>query len=136
MKFSPSSTGVLQNSRGFPPELKSVRTLMPFLVLRVPSKKKNRKVAAYHLRYYFYAHACSSPPCSFLTRLASAMVQHKRSVRPSRNVQSSRNPLKMLAAREDIRHEYTEQRLNVGQLESKRMKAEKKECMCLPRFSR
>ncbi|XP_075875729.1 supervillin-like isoform X2 [Nelusetta ayraudi] len=60
-------------------------------------------------------------------KLASAMVQHKRSVRPSRNVQSSRNPLKMLAAREDIRHEYTEQRLNVGQLESKRMKAEKKE---------
>uniref|UniRef100_A0A672JQV9 Supervillin n=1 Tax=Salarias fasciatus TaxID=181472 RepID=A0A672JQV9_SALFA len=55
-------------------------------------------------------------------KLASAMVQHKRSVRPSRNVQSSRNPLKMLAAREDIRHEYTEQRLNVAQLESKRMK--------------
>lgn len=64
------------------------------------------------------------------------MVQHKRSVRPSRNVQSSRNPLKMLAAREDIRHEYTEQRLNVGQLESKRIKAEKKECMCLPQFPR
>uniref|UniRef100_A0A8D3CFX3 HP domain-containing protein n=1 Tax=Scophthalmus maximus TaxID=52904 RepID=A0A8D3CFX3_SCOMX len=58
-------------------------------------------------------------------RLPSAMVQHKRSVRPSRNVQSSRNPVKMLAAREDIRHEYTEQRLNVAQLESKRMKAEK-----------
>ncbi|XP_070829572.1 supervillin isoform X3 [Chaetodon trifascialis] len=58
-------------------------------------------------------------------KLTSAMVQHKRSVRPSRNVQASRNPLKMLAAREDIRHEYTEQRLNVAQLESKRMKAEK-----------
>nr|XP_043878383.1 supervillin-like isoform X12 [Solea senegalensis] len=58
-------------------------------------------------------------------KLTSAMVEHKRSVRPSRNVQSSRNPLKMLAAREDIRHEYTEQRLNVAQLESKRMKAEK-----------
>ncbi|XP_077955880.1 supervillin isoform X5 [Gasterosteus aculeatus] len=58
-------------------------------------------------------------------KLTSAMVQHKRSVRPSRNVRASRNPLKMLAAREDIRHEYTEQRLNVAQLESKRMKAEK-----------
>ncbi|XP_067462696.1 supervillin-like isoform X2 [Thunnus thynnus] len=58
-------------------------------------------------------------------KLTSAMVQHKRSVRPSRNVQSSRNPLKMLAAREDIRHEYTEQRLNVAQLESKRIKTEK-----------
>ncbi|XP_024135348.1 supervillin a isoform X2 [Oryzias melastigma] len=58
-------------------------------------------------------------------KLASAMVQHRRAVRPTRNVQSSRNPLKTLAAREDIRHEYTEQRLNVGLLESKRMKAEK-----------
>ncbi|KAL7387084.1 hypothetical protein ABVT39_018090 [Epinephelus coioides] len=58
-------------------------------------------------------------------KLTSAMMQHKRSVRPSRNIQASRNPLKMLAAREDIRHEYTEQRLNVAQLESKRMKAEK-----------
>ncbi|KAM6920545.1 supervillin isoform 2-T3 [Lycodopsis pacificus] len=60
-------------------------------------------------------------------KLTSAMVQHKRSVRPSRNVQASRNPVKMLAAREDIRHEYTEQRLNVAQLESKRMTAEKSE---------
>ncbi|XP_078794688.1 supervillin a isoform X8 [Oryzias latipes] len=58
-------------------------------------------------------------------KLASAMEQHKRAVRPTRNVRSSRNPLKTLAAREDIRHEYTEQRLNIGLLESKRMKAEK-----------
>ncbi|XP_034717762.1 supervillin a isoform X9 [Etheostoma cragini] len=58
-------------------------------------------------------------------RLTSEMVEHRRAVRPTRNVQSSRNPLKMLAAREDIRHEYTEQRLNIGLLESKRMKAEK-----------
>lgn len=55
------------------------------------------------------------------------MVEHKRSVRPVRNVQSSRNPLKMLAARDDIRQEYTEQRLNIGLLESKRMKEEKSE---------
>ncbi|KAM6977705.1 supervillin a [Aplochiton taeniatus] len=58
-------------------------------------------------------------------KLTCDMVQHKRAVRPARNVQSSRNPLKILAAREDIRHEYTEQRLNIGLLESKRMKAEK-----------
>ncbi|KAK7881676.1 hypothetical protein WMY93_030085 [Mugilogobius chulae] len=49
----------------------------------------------------------------------------QRSVRPARNVQASRNPLKTLASREDIRHEYTESRLNVGLLESKRMKEEK-----------
>uniref|UniRef100_A0A8C1XTW5 Supervillin a n=1 Tax=Cyprinus carpio TaxID=7962 RepID=A0A8C1XTW5_CYPCA len=60
-----------------------------------------------------------------LPRLTSDMVQHKRAVRPTRNVQSSKNPLKMLAVREDIRHEYTEQRLNIGLLESKRMKQEK-----------
>ncbi|XP_010777983.1 supervillin a isoform X16 [Notothenia coriiceps] len=58
-------------------------------------------------------------------KLTSEMVQHRRAVRPTRNVQSSRNPLKMLAARQDIRHEYTEQRLNIGLLESKRMKTEK-----------
>ncbi|XP_053529834.1 supervillin isoform X7 [Ictalurus punctatus] len=58
-------------------------------------------------------------------KLASAMVHHKRAIRPSRNVQASRNPLKILAAREDIRHEYTEQRLNIGILESKRIKQEK-----------
>ncbi|KAJ8011552.1 hypothetical protein DPEC_G00059420 [Dallia pectoralis] len=58
-------------------------------------------------------------------KLTSALAQHKRAVRPSRNVQSSRNPLKMLAAREDIRQEYTEQRLNIGLIESKRMKDEK-----------
>uniref|UniRef100_A0A8C2A7W4 Supervillin n=1 Tax=Cyprinus carpio TaxID=7962 RepID=A0A8C2A7W4_CYPCA len=57
--------------------------------------------------------------------LTSAMVQHKRAVRPSRNVQASRNPLKILAAREDIQQEYTEERLNVGQLETKRIKQEK-----------
>ncbi|KAM9440148.1 supervillin isoform 5-T5 [Clarias gariepinus] len=58
-------------------------------------------------------------------KLASAMIHHKRAVRPLRKVQASRNPLKILAAREDIRHEYTEQRLNIGILESKRIKQEK-----------
>ncbi|XP_048836086.1 supervillin a isoform X13 [Brienomyrus brachyistius] len=58
-------------------------------------------------------------------KLTSAMVEHKRAVRPVRNVQASRNPLKILAARKDIRHEYTEQRLNIGMLESQRVKAEK-----------
>lgn len=57
-------------------------------------------------------------------RLTSEMVWHKRTVRPTRNIQASRNPLKSLAAREDIRHEYTEQRPNVVQLESNRMNAE------------
>ncbi|XP_064201879.1 LOW QUALITY PROTEIN: supervillin-like [Anguilla rostrata] len=58
-------------------------------------------------------------------KLVSAVVQHKRAVRPLRNVPCSRNPLKTLAAREDIRQEYTEQRLNVAALESRRISTEK-----------
>nr|XP_033787351.1 supervillin isoform X4 [Geotrypetes seraphini] len=58
-------------------------------------------------------------------KLTSAVAEHRRSVRPTRNVQSSGNPLKMLAAREDILQEYTEQRLNIAFMESKRLKAEK-----------
>ncbi|NWX85348.1 SVIL protein, partial [Nothoprocta pentlandii] len=62
-------------------------------------------------------------PCA--PKLISSVAEHKRAVRPVRRVQSSRNPLKMLAARDDILHEYTEQRLNVAFMESKRMKVEK-----------
>ncbi|XP_072184887.1 supervillin isoform X8 [Excalfactoria chinensis] len=61
----------------------------------------------------------------YAPKLTSSVAEHKRAVRPMRRVQSSRNPLKMLAAREDILHEYTEQRLNVAFMESKRMKVEK-----------
>uniref|UniRef100_A0A6I8QHP8 Supervillin n=1 Tax=Xenopus tropicalis TaxID=8364 RepID=A0A6I8QHP8_XENTR len=58
-------------------------------------------------------------------KLTSAVAEHKRAVRPARRVQASGNPLKMLAAREDILQEYTETRLNVAFMESKRMKVEK-----------
>nr|XP_009677937.1 PREDICTED: supervillin isoform X9 [Struthio camelus australis] len=61
----------------------------------------------------------------YAPKLISSVAEHKRAVRPVRRVQSSRNPLKMLAARDDILHEYTEQRLNVAFMESKRMKVEK-----------
>uniref|UniRef100_A0A8D0GBU9 Supervillin n=1 Tax=Sphenodon punctatus TaxID=8508 RepID=A0A8D0GBU9_SPHPU len=61
----------------------------------------------------------------FAPKLISSVAEHKRAMRPARKVQSSKNPLKMLAAREDILHEYTEQRLNVAFMESKRMKVEK-----------
>ncbi|XP_058525645.1 supervillin isoform X10 [Ochotona princeps] len=62
-------------------------------------------------------------PCT--PKLTFSVAEHKRSVRPKRRVQASRNPLKMLAAREDLLQEYTEQRLNVAFMESKRMKVEK-----------
>ncbi|KAJ7322212.1 hypothetical protein JRQ81_018499 [Phrynocephalus forsythii] len=58
-------------------------------------------------------------------KLISSVAEHKRAVRPTRRVQASKNPLKMLAAREDILQEYTEQRLNIAFMESKRMKVEK-----------
>ncbi|XP_051988644.1 supervillin-like isoform X3 [Xyrauchen texanus] len=38
--------------------------------------------------------------------LSSAVAEHRRSVRPSRRTQGSRNPLRALAAREDIQHDF------------------------------
>ncbi|XP_037021366.2 supervillin isoform X10 [Artibeus jamaicensis] len=61
----------------------------------------------------------------YIPQLTSSVAEHKRAVRPKRRVQASKNPLKMLAARDDLLQEYTEQRLNVAFMESKRMKVEK-----------
>ncbi|XP_064224623.1 supervillin isoform X17 [Aotus nancymaae] len=61
----------------------------------------------------------------YAPKLTSSVAEHKRAVRPKRRVQASKNPLKMLAAREDLLQEYTEQRLNVAFMESKRMKVER-----------
>ncbi|KAF6133180.1 supervillin [Phyllostomus discolor] len=61
----------------------------------------------------------------YVPKLTSSVAEHKRAVRPKRRVQASKNPLKMLAARDDLLQEYTEQRLNVAFMESKRMKVEK-----------
>ncbi|KAM5157109.1 supervillin [Mantella aurantiaca] len=58
-------------------------------------------------------------------KLTSSVAEHKRAVRPVRRVQASGNPLRMLAARDDLLQEYTETRLNVAFMESKRMKVEK-----------
>ncbi|XP_076795739.1 supervillin isoform X11 [Arvicanthis niloticus] len=61
----------------------------------------------------------------YAPKLISSVAEHKRSVRPKRRVQASKNPLKLLAARDDLLQEYTEQRLNIAFMESKRMKVEK-----------
>ncbi|XP_078079915.1 supervillin isoform X3 [Mustelus asterias] len=58
-------------------------------------------------------------------KLTSEVTEHKRAVRPLRKTQCSRNPLRALAAREDIRQEYTEQRLNVATVEVRRIRAER-----------
>lgn len=58
-------------------------------------------------------------------KLTSAVAEHKRAVRPARRNQGSRNPLRALAARNDIRQVYTEQRLNVASLETKRIQVER-----------
>ncbi|XP_076154122.1 supervillin [Alosa pseudoharengus] len=58
-------------------------------------------------------------------KLASAVAKHKRAVRPSRNNPSSRNPLRALAARDDLRQTYTEQRLNIATVETKRIQMER-----------
>ncbi|KAM9837452.1 supervillin-like [Aulostomus maculatus] len=58
-------------------------------------------------------------------KLTSAVAEHKRAVRPARRNQGSRNPLRALAARNDIRRVYTEQRLNVATVETKRIQVER-----------
>ncbi|XP_072224636.1 supervillin isoform X2 [Leuresthes tenuis] len=56
--------------------------------------------------------------------LTSAVAEHRRAVRPSRRTQGSRNPLRALAAREDIRQDYMGERVNTATEE--RRQAEKK----------
>ncbi|XP_019738899.1 supervillin-like isoform X2 [Hippocampus comes] len=58
-------------------------------------------------------------------KLTSAVAQHRRAVRPYRKNRGSRNPLRALAARNDIRRVYTEQRLNIAKVESKRIQVER-----------
>ncbi|XP_069011681.1 supervillin isoform X1 [Embiotoca jacksoni] len=58
-------------------------------------------------------------------KLTSAVAEHKRAVRPPRRNQGSRNPLRALAARNDIRQVYTEQRLNVATVETRRIQVER-----------
>lgn len=60
-----------------------------------------------------------------VSRLTSSVAEHKRAVRPNRRNQGSRNPLRALAARNDLRQVYTEQRLNVASLETKRIQVER-----------
>ncbi|KAM8845237.1 supervillin-like isoform 3-T3 [Spinachia spinachia] len=67
--------------------------------------------------------ACAPPPCGDVAAaeseqdlgvlcqtntpiLTSSVAEHRRSVRPSRRTQGSRNPLRALAAREDIMQDY------------------------------
>ncbi|XP_051243836.1 supervillin isoform X4 [Dicentrarchus labrax] len=85
--------------------------------------------------------ACGPPPCGDVATaeseqdlgvlcqtntpmLTSAVAEHRRSVRPSRRTQGSRNPLRALAAREDIRQDYMGETVNSASEE--RIQAEKK----------
>lgn len=69
--------------------------------------------------------------CLFVFRLTSSVEEHKRAVRPARRNQGSRNPLRALAARNDIRQVYTEQRLNVASVETKRIQVERSRFLTL-----
>lgn len=125
MKCSQNSTAQWRSSQPQSTWWSLMMTLMPSWILRPQSRLSKLHICT-HLGYK--SSFCITTYDYRFLRLTSEMVQHKRAVRPTRNVQASRNPLKSLAAREDIRHEYTEQRLNIGQLESKRMNAERSEC--------
>lgn len=67
--------------------------------------------------------------CVCVCRLTSAVAEHRRAVRPSRRTQGSRNPLRALAAREDIRQDYMGERVNTAAEE--RIQAEKSEITLL-----
>lgn len=56
--------------------------------------------------------------------LTSTVAEHRRSVRPSRRTQGSRNPLRALAAREDIQQDFMGEGVNTAVEE--RLQAEKK----------
>ncbi|KAM6914296.1 supervillin isoform 7-T7 [Lycodopsis pacificus] len=73
--------------------------------------------------------ACAPPPCGAVAAaeseqdlsvlcqtnapiLTSSGAEHRRSVRPFRRTQGSRNPLRALAAREDIRQDYMGETVN------------------------
>ncbi|XP_062389043.1 supervillin isoform X2 [Sardina pilchardus] len=53
--------------------------------------------------------------------LSSAVAEHRRSVRPSRRTQGSRNPLRALAARDDVRQDFNEPQDNGATEEANRM---------------
>lgn len=63
-----------------------------------------------------------------ITNTDSLSVVKRRSVRVARRQVASRNPLKALAAREDIKSEYVEVKMGTGEKELRRMKVE--ECKC------
>ncbi|KAM9843925.1 supervillin [Aulostomus maculatus] len=85
--------------------------------------------------------ACAAPPCGDAASieseqdlgilcqtntpiLTSAVAEHRRAVRPSRRTQGSRNPLRALAAREDVTQDYMGERVSMAAEE--RIQAEKK----------
>ena len=63
--------------------------------------------------------------CVCSSRLTSATAEHRRAMRPARRTKGSRNPLRALAARADLRQGYTEQRLNVASVETRRIQVER-----------
>uniref|UniRef100_A0A4W5PFL6 Supervillin c n=1 Tax=Hucho hucho TaxID=62062 RepID=A0A4W5PFL6_9TELE len=57
--------------------------------------------------------------------LTSEVAQHRRSVRPSRRTQGSRNPLRALAARDDIRQDFMGERVTMATVNTNRTIVEK-----------
>ncbi|XP_055746518.1 supervillin-like isoform X5 [Salvelinus fontinalis] len=57
--------------------------------------------------------------------LTSEVAQHRRSVRPFRRTQGSRNPLRALAARDDIRQDFMGERVTMATVNTNRTQVEK-----------
>lgn len=130
------SSSTLQSKR----HLYSLRRLLYFispLVLcpQTPSVSEDlsdllfwfRSLYTLFLNVFHKLFVCGSP--SPPTRLTTSVAEHRRSVRPSRKTKGSRNPLRALAARDDLRQAYTEQRLNIATIEAKRIQVERSETL-------
>ncbi|XP_064844563.1 supervillin-like isoform X2 [Oncorhynchus masou masou] len=67
--------------------------------------------------------------------LTSEVAQHRRSVRPSRRTQGSRNPLRALAARDDIRQDFMGERVTMTTVNTNRTQVEKSGLVSTEDFS-
>ncbi|XP_054463467.1 supervillin [Anoplopoma fimbria] len=119
----------VQSLGEFEAQQSSPLSVAPHEVRREAPVVESNTLDAGFLRDQSPPSACTPPPCGDAAAaeseqdldvlcqtntpiLTSSVAEHRRSVRPSRRTQGSRNPLRALAAREDIMQDYMGERVN------------------------
>lgn len=69
--------------------------------------------------------------CACAHRLSSAVTEHRRSVRPSRRTQGSRNPLRALAARNDIMQDFMQAQDDPDAMETNKGESHDPKCVAI-----